>query len=319
MRADLARANRSRPPRAAADCSHAPQASLGDLVRPSAAPDIVYEFKPNLDTCFYGARIHINADGLRARAEYARPKPPGVYRVLLLGDSMTFGQGLRDEDTFATLLERELSAGGITTEVINSGVPGYNTAQEAAYLRRTGMSYEPDCVLILFIGNDLGLPHLMLRPRRAPIVAGSHLLGAIDAALNSHAFQRAASDWFDIATGPTSFDVSPEEMDRVPDEYRYMVGEAGYRRALRLIRETAGPRIPVVNFADYSSNRVDADGLVQFQRQIGIAHPDFAYPAENRCYQSADDHHMNVEGARQLAIRMVAGLRSTGVCLPRGP
>ena len=171
LRADLARAALLVPPATAPDCATVRSAGLGEIVRPSLEHDIVYEPKPNIDTCFYGAHVHTNSDHLRAPVEYSHQHVPGVYRVLFLGDSTTFGQGTENGDTFVVRLQRALSEGGRPTEVINTGVPGYNTAQEAAYLRRTGMSYAPDCVMILYIANDLGLPHLMLPPKPWPTFA----------------------------------------------------------------------------------------------------------------------------------------------------
>ena len=106
----------------------------------------------------------INADGFRDR-NYLRPKPDGVFRVLVLGDSVAYGYGVEGEESFPKVLERELAAaigGGERhrVEVLNLGVSGYNPYTEAALLADRGSGYEPDLVLVQFCINDLNDPTL---------------------------------------------------------------------------------------------------------------------------------------------------------------
>ena len=81
--------------------------------------------------------VFINRMGIR-HAELAPESRPGTRRVIVLGDSFTFGQAVDDEALFSTQLERRLdqSQPGVKHEVINAGVPGYGTAQELLLLRR---------------------------------------------------------------------------------------------------------------------------------------------------------------------------------------
>jgi hypothetical protein len=316
-RGALARANKSTPPPPSPGCAQGRQAYLGEIVRPSASRAVVYELKPGVDTCFYGARTTVNADGQRAPVVYARPKPAGVFRILFLGDSQTFARGVEHEQSFVALLQRELSAGGRQVEIINAGVPGYNTAQEAAQLRQWGMSYQPDCVMVLFIGNDLQMPHLLLTSLPQPALAGSRLLGRIAAVLHPPALN-PDTPWF----FPTDELVDGDEKAyraRVPPEFRHMIGADGYRRALRSIKEAAGAT-PVVNFADYSPNsrQLDEKEIIRFQRSLGIVHPDFHFPVGRRYWQSPTDPHLDPQGNLELTRRLLVGLRQTGACLPVG-
>lgn len=106
------------------------------------------------DTC-YSARISINAAGWRGR-EIAQAKPDGVYRVVVLGDSFMAGMQVGDDEVFASVLERELSAAGSPrkVEVINFGVPSYGTDQELLSLVEFGLAYQPDLVLLAFYGQN---------------------------------------------------------------------------------------------------------------------------------------------------------------------
>jgi len=105
------------------------------------------------------AFVTINADGLRDR-DHERRKPPGAFRVAVLGDSFTLAAQVPLEETFWSRLERRLAdcpaLAGRTPEVINFGVSGYGTAQELLTLRHHAWDYDPDLVLLAFFtGNDV--------------------------------------------------------------------------------------------------------------------------------------------------------------------
>ena len=110
----------------------------------------------------YGKSITKNTDNFRDR-EFAIPKPEHTYRILVLGDSFTWGVGLDVEETIPKLLERQLAAGhpAGTIEVINAAIPGYNTVEQLILLQEKGLKYQPDMVLLIYNLNDIEyLPHL---------------------------------------------------------------------------------------------------------------------------------------------------------------
>ncbi len=103
--------------------------------------------------------IVINSDGFRDR-EHSLKKPPGTYRIAILGDSFTEGLQVRLEDTFGAVLEHELATcpafRARSVEVFNFGVSNYGTAQELLTLRDRVWQTEPDLVLLAFFsGNDI--------------------------------------------------------------------------------------------------------------------------------------------------------------------
>ena len=103
--------------------------------------------------------VRINSDGLRDR-EHTRAKPPGAYRIVVLGDSCAEAVQVPLEKTFWAILEQKLRhSGKLATqevEVINFGVSGYGTAQELITLRRHAWNYQPDLVLLaIMTGNDI--------------------------------------------------------------------------------------------------------------------------------------------------------------------
>jgi hypothetical protein len=99
--------------------------------------------------------FRINQEGMRADRAYGYEKPAGVKRIVSLGDSFTIGYEVNAEDTFSSVLERELGAKGLSVEVLNCGVSGYSTAEEYLYLERELWKYHPDLVLVSYFPNDL--------------------------------------------------------------------------------------------------------------------------------------------------------------------
>ena len=100
-----------------------------------------------------GLRYRINRHGFRG-PDFERQKAPGTQRLLVLGDSFTFGEGVRFEDTFARRLEGLLDEGDGPVEVLNLGVSGWATRHEILYLEREGLAFGPDLVLVVYVLND---------------------------------------------------------------------------------------------------------------------------------------------------------------------
>jgi hypothetical protein len=97
-----------------------------------------------------GKRVTINARGYRGR-ELSLPKPPERTRVVVLGDSVAFGLGVSDGETFAHLLDAREN--GI--EAANLAVQGYGPDQELLVLRGEGLRTDPDVVVLAFcLDND---------------------------------------------------------------------------------------------------------------------------------------------------------------------
>jgi lysophospholipase L1-like esterase len=121
--------------------------------RESASPAVGHEHVPRSHARLMGVDVTINSQGLRS-PEAAAPKEPGVRRLLVLGDSLTFGWGVDERETYPRVLERMLNAAGRRYEVINAGVGNYNTAQEVAWFTERGLAYAPDEVILGFYIND---------------------------------------------------------------------------------------------------------------------------------------------------------------------
>jgi lysophospholipase L1-like esterase len=118
--------------------------------------------KPGKQGWYYGeggAYVKINSLGYRD-VEHTREKPPGVFRIAVLGDSMTEARQVSIADTFCKQLEKRLSGrpefGNLKVEVLNFGIGGYGTDQELLTLRLHVLDFSPDLVMLTFgPGNDV--------------------------------------------------------------------------------------------------------------------------------------------------------------------
>jgi hypothetical protein len=109
--------------------------------------------------------VYTNRQGFRtsaAREEHAVPKPPGSFRVLLLGPSFAFGWGVEHEEAIGEQLRRRLAAEGYgagrTVEVVNAGVPGLDPFSQLRWFRARGRALEPDLVVQIVYGSMEVLP-----------------------------------------------------------------------------------------------------------------------------------------------------------------
>jgi lysophospholipase L1-like esterase len=165
-----------------------------EVKRQSANPAIGHEHRPNARAHLMGVDVATNSLGLRDR-EFEPAPPPGRTRLLMLGDSFTFGWGVPVDKTYAKRLERLLQRGGHDVEVINSGVGNYNTEMQVAYFLERGIHLKPHYVVLNYFVNDAEpTPRyeksLLARCSRAYVYFASR----VDAAL-CHANVGGRSDW----------------------------------------------------------------------------------------------------------------------------
>lgn len=100
----------------------------------------------------YLHRTRTNSLGLRSPELGLRE--PDELRVLVLGDSLIYGQGVGDADTIPALVEKHLRAAGLAANVINGGVRAYATNQMLGQLEELGDAIDPDLVVLTWYWND---------------------------------------------------------------------------------------------------------------------------------------------------------------------
>lgn len=121
-----------------------------------------HELVPGRVTTYKGVEVRINRLGFRGGE--VEPRPAGVQRIALVGDSFTFGNGCVEAETLGAALERELARRGRPAQVVNCGVPAYCADDVVALTVGRVLALEPDRVVYVMVANDVDAP---LRP--API------------------------------------------------------------------------------------------------------------------------------------------------------
>ncbi|MCX6103228.1 MAG: SGNH/GDSL hydrolase family protein [Proteobacteria bacterium] len=101
-------------------------------------------------------RLRTNSKGARSDREIAYNKK-ALFRVVLLGDSMVFGNGVDQEDTFASVAQTLLRSGGRPdSEVVNLGVSAFGPDLETLFYEYEARKYAADIVLIgVCLANDI--------------------------------------------------------------------------------------------------------------------------------------------------------------------
>ncbi|HUK73968.1 MAG TPA: SGNH/GDSL hydrolase family protein [Candidatus Bathyarchaeia archaeon] len=151
-----------------------------NLKRAVPDPNLSFTNLPGGHGFLMGQDVQINSQGLRDR-EFSLEKPPGVYRILMLGDSTTFGWGVAADETASKILERELNSAHIPGydrfEVLNAGVGNYDTVQEVTYYKTLGRAFHPDLVVLVYFIND---PEPVPRPKNIWLISRSYLVAYLD-------------------------------------------------------------------------------------------------------------------------------------------
>lgn len=116
--------------------------------------DLFFSLRPDLAETWQGVTVSTNSLGLRSPE--ITPKQPDEFRVLSLGESTTFGAGVKNNQTYSALLEEflRLADSSHTYRVINAGVSAYSSFQSLKYLELRGFELEPNLVLFYHEIND---------------------------------------------------------------------------------------------------------------------------------------------------------------------
>lgn len=105
----------------------------------------------------YFVEYAINKWGYRDR-DWTLECPYGTTRIACIGDSFTFGQGVKTGDVFSRVLERKLNAkaidGSTTFETLNFGIMGYSTSEEFEVLQTDAAKFSPRIVVVTMCSND---------------------------------------------------------------------------------------------------------------------------------------------------------------------
>ena len=124
--------------------------------RHSEIPGLLYELNPGFEGQHEGVEVRVNSLGMRDE-EPLEGDDPRRIRIVVLGDSTTFGFGVANGETYSDVLEGFLnkrSRKRLVYEVLNLGTVGYSTLNEAIVLEQRALALEPDLVIVGYNLND---------------------------------------------------------------------------------------------------------------------------------------------------------------------
>ena len=279
----------------------------------------IFAQRPALELELATFDLFTDDHGLRAAGPDTRvlprsgPREPGEpLRLMFLGDSVTLGWGVDDEDTWVRFVERTArAADGAELECLNGGHMVYDTVQEAALLQELGPLLRPDVVVVMFISNDVistwenffgGLPPEE-GGRPAPDARWKRQLGETFPGIRGLLrYRRLASDLDRVERRelliPPQY---PAEWPRCETALDAMLATSRSIGARLVVLDHTKPRYPEVR-AWSERNGVPC---------IDTMFTDDEWRQDVR--NSAVDAHANTLGNRMIGEKVVAGLRAAGI------
>lgn len=145
---------------------------LGEVVVRFALKDITTtQYSASyFSTRWASSHVRLNSLGFREK-EIPLQKSKGIYRIVVIGDSFTFGQGIVEGKRFSNIMQKNLQESNRSYEVLNFGWVGVDTVRETRFLDMILDKYDPDFILLQWFVNDvLDDEHLKKLPKRWKLV-----------------------------------------------------------------------------------------------------------------------------------------------------
>lgn len=230
--------------------------------------------------------ITINAQGFRGPPA-AQAKPAGTFRIVALGDSITFGtydcarHYCPDEDSYPARLAAQLARAdaGRRFEVLNAGTEGYNSTKDQRWFRDQFAAYRPDLLIVMTGWNDiLESRTTSVASTRRGLLDGVPLLRDADDLLRrySHAYRAL---WYGLqsvrggATAgleTTSSEAAEPPADLAIDPDKIAVYEANLRSIVRMGR-ASGAQVVLLTLAGALGDdaAIPSDAVDRVRRYYG--------------------------------------------------
>ena len=290
-----------------------PDAEVGRVYRPGFTGHFTF-------LAYRDVPIRINSLGFRDD----EPDPAARRRVIVLGDSIAFGAGVRAQDRFSDVLEQMLDRTGPPVDVVDWGINGTETNHQRLLYDRLADTLAHDVVLVAFCLNDVvSVPAADLYEKTArkskPAATWGDRLGEKGLSLHYLFTLRLAETGIDAIRARSG--AAGTEADRKRTEYerflaRHWADDAEVARLkdeLAAIRDEAaarGARTVIAIFpyrfqfrsADFSPQRK----LTAIAADLGVSLVDLSEPFAatgdpDSLYLRGDDCHPDVRGHRIAA------------------
>lgn len=315
-----------------------PSSAAGSAARFELDPDLIYRLRAENVVTWSSPEFtetsHTNTLGLRGGEVAA--KRAGELRILAVGDSFTYGHGVQDDEAYPAVVESMLRARGHDVQVLNAGVPGYNTDQAYTWTLRDGLDLAPDLVLVGVHCSDVSdnyesslydLDGEQL-VRRAAERTHMYRLGSVVGLIPSVV---RTSRTFDLLVASLDWHDAPSARPAVADldawSYRKMRVELTDLARRAAARDTAVAVVLMPCKKTFASTALDLYGPLAADLAAArvpvlasaAAIERFEKRRELRALFFRDDPHLNPEGNRALAHAVADFVESAGLVATPSP
>jgi len=276
-----------------------------------------------------GVTYAANALGFRGR-ETTLDKPDDVWRIVVLGDSVAFGWGVEADERFTEVAEARLNEGrasqsekGPRIEILNLGVPGYETNHQGLVFTDKALPLDPDAVVFAFNWNDVQLE---------PDEVVTHVLGEFQNRMNAKGWiakqlialnkRPFMSRWLpelrSLFSYTTIYALKPGDEVTLREIYASMkvgIEKAGavYQTAHAVAKER-GVGLGVIDL--YAFEPIEAE-----LKRRGVPYGDMSFDgfdSDMTVRNSPSDPHPNPRGHQMIAEQFVKQLRALALLPPEG-
>lgn len=207
-------------------------ATLGEVIRLHPDDRIAYELRPDIrGVDFKGAPLTTNSRGFRS-PEYPVKKDENTITIVGIGDSIMFGHGVGDGETYIDYLGELLKKRHpeMNWRMINTAVPGYNAMMEVTTLKTKALDFEPDLVIQGLCSNDLAPPNYLRVEDNAWDLSRCYAMEYIAEKLKSNDPRLQEGD--NALTNRERWQSETGTENNAPPRYASLYGRKGFNDAL---------------------------------------------------------------------------------------
>jgi lysophospholipase L1-like esterase len=281
------------------------------LKRPSQVPGLSHEHVPNSQAKLMGVDISINGLGLRSPHEPAK-LASDTHRVLMLGNSVTFGWGVDEKNMFTTVAERKLNENGQSprTAILNAGIGNVNTRQELLLMKKLLDEVRPQVVILHYFVDDAEV----MEPGKQSWILKNSLLAAMtyiryrQALFSIKPKTGSLGDYYLGLYKPDAPGWS--DVQKAIDDIRYTCAERGIKFGILL-----QPDLHDLHPESPQAKALKAAELFFRGQKIPCHHTSEALMAASKgvaqnLWVAPDDAHPNALGHRTMGVELAAFLKT---------
>lgn len=287
------------------------------LHRPSRVKGVIWEPTPGAEVHWEGMDYKISSMGLKDY-EYTVKKPDSVFRIAMVGDSVTFGE-TELPDTYPNVMEKKLRErfkdSRMKFEVLNFGINGTGSQHHLNLVKERVLQYEPDLIILGYCLNDIRFTFIYNNPQLVWILQHSHFANFI--AVRSITFYKILREKMGIVTVDNYFEYvlkwydDPARLARLRGILREMNHTAN-KRGIKFVVAVFPFSQQLKEGADLKPQRVVADICKTEGISVHDTLADIKVYKADDLYFKGDNVHFSAFGNKALAESILKFLEFKG-------